>query len=107
MQFIVTTHAPSILANVSNENIRVLEDGEVFVPSIKSYGRNIDEIMHELMGTQVRPIEVTKLIETFQKTLDVGNLVEAKKKLQELRELLGDNDQTVLDAQMAYELEEA
>lgn len=107
VQFIVTTHAPSILANTSNKNIRVLENGKIFEPLIKSYGRNIDEIMYELMRTQVRPDSVTALISTFYQMLDKGDLVEAKNKLEELRALLGDNDQTVLDAQMAYDLEEA
>ena len=57
------------------------------------------------MGTEVRPTEITKLIEEFNDDIDAGKLDEAKNKLQELREKLGNHDQDVLDAQMSYDLE--
>lgn len=57
------------------------------------------------MGTEVRPTEVIKLIEGFNDDIDAGKLDEAKNKLQELREKLGNHDQDVLDAQMSYDLE--
>ena len=57
------------------------------------------------MGTEVRPTEVIKLIEGFNDDIDAGKLDEAKNKLQELREKLGNHDQDVLDSQMSYDLE--
>lgn len=55
IQLILTTHAPSVLANVQNENIRILHGNHAEVPDVKSYGRNVDAIVYELMGTRVRP----------------------------------------------------
>lgn len=105
VQFILTTHAPSVLANVHRENIRILCGNQVTVPDVKGYGRNVDAIVYELMGTKVRPKDVTQLIADFYDDIDGGRMSEAQKKLQQLREQLGDNDQNVLDAQMSYDLE--
>ena len=57
------------------------------------------------MGTKVRPQDVTQLIADFYDDIDAGHMSDAQKKLQQLREKLGDNDQNVLDAQMSYDLE--
>lgn len=105
VQFILTTHAPSVLANVHRENIRILQENRADIPAVKSYGRNVDAIVYELMGTKVRPQDVTQLIADFYDDIDAGHMSDAQKKLQQLREKLGDDDQNVLDAQMSYDLE--
>ena len=105
LQFILTTHAPSVLTNIDSQSIRILREDRADIPNVKSYGRNVNDIIYEVMGTEVRPTEVIKLIEGFNDDIDAGKLDEAKNKLQELREKLGNHDQDVLDAQMSYDLE--
>lgn len=105
LQFILTTHAPSVLANIDSQSIRILREDRADVPKVKSYGRNVNDIIYEVMGTEVHPTEIIKLIEGFNDDIDAGKLDEAQNKLQELREKLGNHDQDVLDAQMSYDLE--
>ena len=105
LQFILTTHAPSVLANIDSQSIRILKEDRADIPDVKSYGRNVNAIIYELMETEVRPVEVIKLIESFNDDIDAGKLDDARSKLQQLREKLGNHDQDVLDAQMSYDLE--
>ena len=45
----MTTHSPSVLANVKQEHILLLEDGEVHVPNNTTYGRDVSDILREMM----------------------------------------------------------
>ena len=65
VQFIMTTHSPSVLANVKHEHILLLEDGEIFTPYNTTYGRDISDILHEMMKVEVRPEEVLRIKADF------------------------------------------
>ena len=105
VQFIFTTHAPTVLTNTGNENLRILEQGQVHRPAAKSYGRNLAAIMGEIMGTEARPGEVLAKIAQFNDALDQGNLDKAKTLLRWLERKLGPDDQDVVNAQIALDLE--
>lgn len=106
VQFIVTTHSPSVLANIKKEHILLLEDGEIFMPENTSYGRDISAIMSELMKVEVRPEAVVKLKDEFYRVLLEEDYARAKKLLDELAEILGDNDADVVQAKVSYDLEQ-
>ena len=105
VQFIVTTHAPSILANIKAEHILLLEDGKVYSPNNTTYGRDIGDIMREMMKVNGRPEKVVKLQEHFYNVLDQGDMSAAKRDLDELTNVLGENDADVVKAKVAYDLE--
>ena len=106
VQFLMTTHAPSVLANISNEHIRILDEDGAYVPKKRSYGRNVNAILQELMDTDVRPKEIHHQIHSFYDLLDKGELAGAKKILDSLTKTLGSEDQDVMQARFALELEE-
>lgn len=106
VQFIVTTHSPSVLANIKKEHILLLEDGEIYTPENTSYGRDISAIMNELMKVEVRPEAVVKLKDAFYQTLSEEDYGKAKVLLDELTEILGDNDADVVQAKVSYDLEQ-
>lgn len=106
VQFIVTTHSPSVLANIKKEHILLLEDGEIYTPENTSYGRDISAIMNELMKVEVRPEAVVKLRDAFYQTLSEEDYGKAKVLLDELTEILGDNDADVVQAKVSYDLEQ-
>ena len=106
VQFILTTHSPSILVNVPKENIRVLENGKCLFLENKTYGRDINAVLSETMKVRVRPKEIIEKIDAFNKSVDSGNLENAKKILSDLRRVLGENDQDVINAQISLDLEE-
>jgi predicted ATP-binding protein involved in virulence len=51
VQFIITTHSPLILGSVRSENIRLLDDGQVFsVP--ETLGQSVGVIIKRIMGVE-------------------------------------------------------
>ena len=105
VQFIVTTHSPSVLANVTKEHVLLLEDGKVFVPHNTTYGRDVTSILREMMKVEVRPKIVVNLKNQFYKVLAEENYQEAKKLLDELESILGENDSDFVHAKLSYDLE--
>ncbi len=49
VQFLVTSHAPAVIHSVKRENIRILDDGQIFVPVEQTYGRDANSILREVM----------------------------------------------------------
>ena len=105
IQFIVTTHAPSVLVNTHHEEVRIVSDGRVYVPDIMTYGRSVEAVMSELMGIAVRPADIVKKLASFHEALDESSVEHAKELLSALEKQLGVNDQDVIDARIALDLE--
>ena len=106
VQFVCTTHAPSILANVPKEYILLLDDYKAQNPSNATYGRDINAILREIMGVDVRPAEVSEMIKQFYTAIDSKKFTDAKVELQKLLAVLGENDADFIAAQISLDLEE-
>ena len=106
VQFVFTTHSPSILSNVSNKNVLILDNFEIYPLENMTYGKDIEAILREVMRVQVRPKEVIDELKLFNDLLDENNLLEAKKILKELEEILGKDDSEVVERRISLELEE-
>lgn len=106
IQFIFTTHSPSVISNILNENILVLDNLKIYKLNDKTYGRDIESIVREVMKTEVRPQEIVKKLKEFNELLDDGKIEEARKLLKSLEEILGQNDTNIIDARISLELEE-
>ncbi len=98
-QFIVTTHSPQVLSNVKRENVFILEDYQLVEVTPHTYGRDSNSILYELMGVKERPSQVQEKINACFALIDEEKIEEAKIKLQELAELLGENDPEVVRGQ--------
>lgn len=72
IQFIVTTHSPSILLNVPRENIWILNQKEIYQPQDMTYGRTVEEILREVMDTNVQPDEVVGMQKEFDQATFIG-----------------------------------
>lgn len=105
VQFIFTTHSPSILTNVPKENILILDKDKVFTPSVKTYGRDVNSILREVMHSEIRPKETSDKLSAFSNAIADENLIEAEKILGELKVQLGENDSEVVGAQVTLDLE--
>lgn len=55
IQFVMTTHSPSILVNVPKENIWILDRYQICQPSGTTYGRTVGEVLQEVMDINVQP----------------------------------------------------
>lgn len=105
IQFIVTTHAPSVLVNVKREHVRILYGNQALLPEEHTYGKDINIVLNDVMGTEVRPEKVLNLIKSFNQAIDDGNPEQAKRYLAEMHAYLGDNDPDVIRAQVALDME--
>ena len=105
IQFIVTTHAPAVLANVPRENIIVFSEGKAYPPAEHTYGRDVNTILRDVMGTEVRPQEVMEKKALFYKALDEGDFSAAEKQLGVLEKILGQSDEEVVYMTTMLDLE--
>ena len=105
VQFIFTTHSPTVLTHVPRENIQILSDGKVYPIDSKTYGRDVNSILREVMQTEIRPSEVKEKLTAFSNAIDDSDLDTAETLLKELRTILGDNDSEVVSAQVTLDLE--
>ncbi len=65
VQFIVTSHAPAVINSVSKRQIRILDNGEIYVPAAETYGRDTNSILREVMKVSERPVEIKQRIDLF------------------------------------------
>lgn len=105
VQFICTTHSPTVLTNVPQENIQILDNGKIYRPNVKTYGRDVNSILREVMQTEIRPSETSKKLSDFADAISNEKLDLAEKILYELKEQLGENDSEVIGAQVTLDLE--
>lgn len=105
VQFIVSTHAPSVIANVKETQLRILENHKLFDVVDKTYGKNIDEILRYLMDVNVKPIEIQNLWDEFAKAFGNEELEKGKCILDKLIGILGNDNKDIVDAQTMLELE--
>lgn len=104
VQFVFTTHSPSVLANVPKEHIRVLDRYQLYMPQNNTYGRSIEDILREVMDVDVRPDDVQTLLSNFSQAIDCENMELAQKYLNDMRMLLGNDAKEVVESQISLDL---
>jgi predicted ATP-binding protein involved in virulence len=100
-QFIVTTHSPQVLSNVQPECIHILEiedDNVVVKRPERSYGRDSNRILEDIMGVAKRPPEIeARILELFRIIHD-GELDRAKDLIQDLATEIGIDEPELIRA---------
>lgn len=105
VQFIVTTHAPSIIGSISHKNLIVLANNEVIYPLSTTYGRDINSVLREIMGVSVRQPEIIDKFTEFYQSIDREDYDKARKILEELESILGNEDPEITGANVTLQLE--
>ncbi|MGX6592811.1 AAA family ATPase [Cetobacterium ceti] len=107
VQFIFTTHSPTIIANIYKKHIRILNSLEVFIPQNTTYGRDSDAILREIMEVNIKPKDIVALIDNIYEDIDQGNISSGKERLEQLKKIVGENDEEFIKAQISLEFEES
>ncbi|MCP4106885.1 MAG: AAA family ATPase [Desulfobacteraceae bacterium] len=104
IQFIVTTHSPQVLSSIDKENLIMLEDFQIVKEIPYTKGRDANSILFDIQGVEKRPLEYKSKINELYGLLDVENVEEAKKMLNELTEKFGENDSEIvrINTHIAY-----
>lgn len=102
VQFIVTTHAPAVIASVRRENLRKL-DGQDYAatPSNQTYGRDASAIFREVMDAPERPVEILNLFSNFYAAVDRGDYDRARCDIRTIESLIGKDDADLSGAKTA------
>lgn len=105
VQFIVTTHSPSIISSISNEHLIVFKDYEAIYPSSTTYGRDVNSVLREIMGVSERQQEIMEKFNIFYHFIDIQDYEQARIILQELMATVGPEDPEIAGANVTLKLE--
>lgn len=104
VQFIVTTHSPSVIASTMSHQLILLdENGCHYIDS--SFGKDANSVLSEIMGVYPRPEAVQLLLNRFYSSLDEEDYVKAKSLLDELKGLVGEDNTDFVGAQTMLDFE--
>lgn len=104
LQFIVTTHSPLVLTDVPADQIRVLENFEVYEPAHPVRGRDAGSILAEVFDTNPLPAETQDAVAQISSLIDADRFDEARARLAELERKLGGLDVEVTRLRTAIDL---
>lgn len=95
-QFVVTTHSPLVLGEVSARSVRFLEfdEGGKVVKTVptEAYGMDANRILQEFMGARVRNRQVDDDLRTLFRLIDDEQLDEARTAIAQLEVTLGHDE---------------
>lgn len=105
IQFIVSSHAPAVINSVAKEQIRILDNGEIYMPAAQTYGRDANSILREVMKVSERPTDIKQRMDLFYSYMDENNYEEADKVLTEIEAIVGTTDPDIAAARTSLDLE--
>ena len=105
IQFIVSSHAPAVINSVAKEQIRILDNGEIYMPAAQTYGRDANSILREVMKVSERPMDITERLKAFYACMDNNKYDEADKILSEIEDVVGTTDPDIAAARTSLDLE--
>lgn len=95
-QFILTTHSPIVLSQVSRESIRILENFEVIENQAPVEGREVNSILADVMDVPIFPDQTRDALDQVEELVEKEDYTEARKRLEKLAEKLGELDPTIV-----------
>ena len=105
IQFIVSSNAPAVINSVAKEQIRILDNGGIYMPAAQTYGRDANSILREVMKVSERPTDIKQRMNLFYSYMDENNYKEADKVLTEIEAIVGATDPDIAAARTSLDLE--
>ena len=105
VQFIATTHAPSVIASVQQHEVVVLRDCSAVSAPALTYGKDANAILRTVMNVPERQDSVEIEIAAFHTALGNGEIEQARRCLRSIANVLGEDDPEVVGAETALALE--
>lgn len=106
VQFIVSTHAPSVISSVKRENMLVLDaNGQPYTLPVEVYGKDANSILSAVMDAHHRPAEVQVMFDRFYRTVE-KDISQAEAILNEIEALIGSEDPELTQARVTLALEQ-
>lgn len=105
VQFIVTTHAASVISSAKSENLRILVNQQIKQVHTQIFGNDANSIYTQIMNVPERNPEIAGLFKEFERFLNDGQFDEAEKKLDMIDEIRGGHDKEVSKNRVKLKLE--
>lgn len=96
---IITSHSPSIVSDLNNQNLHLLRKGKVVTKSLKYYGKTVDSILGDFFGLEsTRSNTIAERIASLWKQIQKNDYKSDsfKKEMKELTSILGSDDIEIL-----------
>lgn len=93
IQFVITTHSPLVLDTLKPNNIRLLLNNEFIIPDFYPKGREIGEILEELMGENA--VSIQAQVDEYFKLIAQNKISEANTFKQEVLLKLTDSENPI------------
>ena len=107
VQFVVSTHAPSVINSVKRENLLILSDRqEADMPQNEVFGRDANSILSGIMDADERPAEVKCMFKQAYDAIDAQRYDAAAAILQQIENTIGSADPELTSAQVTLQLEQ-
>ena len=87
-----TTHSPATISMLMSDELFIMKNGKVEIPSSEIYNRALDEIMLEQMDVSMRSPEIEKLYDSFKQCIADKNKEGALLIMHELENKLDESD---------------
>lgn len=105
VQFFITTHSPTVVANFANGSLFVINEGGVNKNTSDYFGREINSVLRNVLGASDRHIPTQEKIDRLLQLIDSQSQSEAiEPLLEELVTQLGEDDPDIQKAIALYEL---
>ncbi len=100
-QVLFTTHSPATISGMKRQNVFIMDNGKVYPARSDTFNRSLDEIMEEQMFVTMRPKVFTDLEKEYRNAVVHNQKDVAVAKLEQIREIVGDEDPFFITASMA------
>lgn len=109
IQFFATTHSPQIISSAQANSLFFLvnQNGKIVCERLEpAYGLNSNWVLKHIMKAETRPIEIQNQIEEIEKLMNIDDenqqsILNARKKLDELRKVVLDDEIVSLDTMLS------
>ena len=89
-QFVITTHSPQVVGELSPESVMLLRDGVLLGHAERTLGLSSGEILEELMEGAARNADVDAALTKIRTLVDNDAIAQAQSSLDALRKTVGD-----------------
>ncbi|MFT5914126.1 MAG: putative ATP-binding protein involved in virulence [Bacteroidia bacterium] len=103
IQFFITTHSPTVVANFNCGTLYVLEGNEIKVCDEKYFGKEVNNVLRTILGGHDRHVATKQKIESLFSKIDNNENEEASLLLENLTILLGEEDRDIQNAKALLE----
>lgn len=104
VQFVVTTHAPLVVASARQESLRMLEPSGAEHAEVETYGKDASTALRLFLDSDDSQPEIVELFNEFNDALLLKDFDLAQNRLDELEHILGDSER-IAGARAALEWE--